>query len=102
MGPGETRASDEEVCFALRGVQVLVSPQDVELGGVNAAVSAKGGDRLQEPNPLSQVLHEAADGEGHDRKNRSRQSEIAQTGVQADMSYYINNTMSMGSCLIRF
>ena len=36
-------------------------------------------------------------GEGHDRKNRSRQPEIAQTGVQAGMSYYINNTMSMGS-----
>ena len=35
-------------------------------------------------------------GEGHDRKNRSGQSEIAQTGVQAGMSYYINNTMSIG------
>ena len=34
-------------------------------------------------------------GEGHDRKNRSRQPEIAQTGVQAGMSYYINNTMSI-------
>ena len=34
-------------------------------------------------------------GEGHDRKNRFRQPEIAQTGVQAGMSYYINNTMSI-------
>ena len=54
---------------------------------------AMGGGRHQEPNPLFQVLPEAADGEGHDRKNRSGQSEIAQTGVQAGMSYYINNTM---------
>ena len=61
------------------------------------AVCAKGGGRHQEPNPLFQVLPEAADGEGHDRKNRSGQSEIAQTGVQAGMSYYINNTMSIGS-----
>ena len=51
---------------------------------------------LEEPNPLFQVLPEAADGGGHDRKNRSGQSEIAQTGVQAGMSYYINNTMSIG------
>ena len=29
--------------------------------------------------------------------NRSGQSEIAQAGVQAGMSYYINNTMSIGS-----
>ena len=43
------------------------------------------------------LLEAAADGEGHDRKNRSGQSEIAQTGVQAGMSYYINNTMSIGS-----
>ena len=62
----------------------------------HAAVCAKGGGRHQEPNPLFQVLPEAADGEGHDRKNRSGQSEIAQTGVQAGMSYYINNTMSIG------
>ena len=61
-----------------------------------SALSAKGGGRHQEPNPLFQVLPEAADGEGHDRKNRSGQSEIAQTGVQAGMSYYINNTMSIG------
>ena len=95
-GAFQTRASDEEVCFALRGVQVLVRPQDVELGGVHAAVCAKGGGRHQEPNPLFRVLPEAADGEGHDRKNRSGQSEIAQTGVQAGMSYYVNNTMSIG------
>ena len=57
---------------------------------------AMGGGRHQEPHPLFQVLPEAADGEGHDRKNRSGQSEIAQTGVQAGMSYYINNTMSIG------
>ena len=63
----------------------------------HAAVCAKGGGRHQEPNPLFQVLPEAADGEGHDRKNRSGQSEIAQTGVQAGMSYYINNTMSIDS-----
>ena len=63
----------------------------------HAAVCAKGDGRHQEPNPLFQVLPEAADGEGHDRKNRSGQSEIAQTGVQAGMSYYINNTMSIGS-----
>ena len=56
----------------------------------HAAVCAKGGGRHQEPNPLFQVLPEAADGEWHDRKNRSRQSEIAKTGVQAGMSYYIN------------
>ena len=55
----------------------------------HAAVCAKGGGRHQEPNPLFQVLPEAADGEGHDRKNRSGQSEIAQTGVQAGMSYYV-------------
>ena len=28
-------------------------------------------------------------------KNRSRKSDVAQAGVQAGMSYYINNTMSM-------
>jgi len=55
-GAFQTRASDEEVCFALRGLQVLVRPQDVELGGVHAAVCAKGGGRHQEPNPLFQVL----------------------------------------------
>ena len=32
-GAFQTRASDEEVCFALRGLQVLVRPQDVELDG---------------------------------------------------------------------
>ena len=31
----------------------------------------------------------------HDRKNRSGQSEVAQAGVQAGMSYYINATMSI-------
>ena len=39
-GAFQTRASDEEVCFAFRGVQGLVSPQDVELGGVHADVQA--------------------------------------------------------------
>ena len=53
--------------------------------------------RHQEPHPFLKILHDAADVEGHDRKNRSGQSEIAQTGVQAGMSYYINNTMSIGS-----
>ena len=48
--------------------------------------------RHQEPDSFLKVLHDAADGEGHDRKNRSGQSEIAQTGVQAGMSYYINNS----------
>ena len=68
----------------------------------HAAVCAKGGGRHQEPNPLFQVLPEAADGEGHDRKNRSGQSEIAQTGVQAGMSYYINNTMSIDPFALNF
>ena len=63
----------------------------------HAAVCVKGGGLHQEPNPLFQVLPEAADGEWRDRKNRSGQSEIAQTGVQAGMNYCINRTVSISS-----
>ena len=53
--------------------------------------------RHRRPNSFLALLHFAADGEGHDRKNRSGQSEIAQTGVQAGMSYCINPTVSISS-----
>jgi hypothetical protein len=35
--------------------------------------------------------------EGLCRKNRPRQSDVAQTGVQAGMSYCINRTVSISS-----
>ena len=38
--------------------------------------------RHRKPNSFFALLHFAADGEGHDRKNRSGQSEIAQTGYK--------------------
>ena len=53
--------------------------------------------RHRKPNSFLALLHFAADGEGHDRKNRSGQPEIAQTGVQAGMSYCINPTVSISS-----
>ena len=53
--------------------------------------------RHRKPNSFLALLHDAADGEGHDRKNRSGQPEIAQTGVQAGMSYCINPTVSISS-----
>ena len=53
--------------------------------------------RHRKPNSFLALLHFAADGEGHDRKNRSGQPEIAQTGVQAGMSYCINPTISISS-----
>ena len=58
---------------------------------------AMGGGRHQEPHPFLALLHDAAGREGTCRKNRPRQSDVAQAGVQAGMSYYINNTMLIGS-----
>ena len=63
----------------------------------HAAVGAKGGGRHQEPYPFLALLHDAADGEGPCRKNRPRQSDVAQTGVQASMSYCINRAVSISS-----
>ena len=57
---------------------------------------AMGGGRHQEPHPFLALLHDATGREGTCRKNRSRKSDVAQAGVQAGMSYYINNTMSIG------
>ena len=57
--------------------------------------------RHRKPNSFFALLHFAADGEGHDRKNRSGQPEIAQTGVQAGMSYCINPTVSISSLTLQ-
>ena len=65
-------------------------------GGLMIASSRLCG-RHRKPNSFLALLHDSADGEGHDRKNRSGQSEIAQTGVQAGMSYCINPTVSISS-----
>ena len=60
-------------------------------------VSLRPCGRHRKPNSFFALLHFAADGEGHDRKNRSGQPEIAQIGVQAGMSYCINPTVSISS-----
>ena len=52
--------------------------------------------RLQKSaHPFLKILHDAADGEGTCRKNRSRKSDVAQAGVQASMSYCINRAVSI-------
>ena len=42
----------------------------------NESVGAKGGGRHQEPDPFLKILHDADDGEGTCRKNRSRKSDV--------------------------
>ena len=65
------------------------------LGNEGMKGSAEVGGRHQEPHPFLKILHDAADGEGTCRKNRSRKSDVAQAGVQASMSYCINRAVSI-------